>query len=162
MARNRCREAPNLENWALPSTACLFLRNRRLPKIRKKFNSIESPRGGDTAGHPLREHLAHRCQDTEAQEFEADVPWLGKISATFRLRLAQWCRTSWWQSACHPGKAFRIHLHEPETLENAPQTLQNRGSGPPKSSFEPSKTPSLKDLYLKRVKKLLFRKVWWL
>ena len=24
---------------------------------------IESPQGGDTAGHPLREHLAHRCQD---------------------------------------------------------------------------------------------------
>ena len=50
---------------------------------------IESPRGGDTAGHPLREHLAHRCQDTEAEAFEADVLWLGKISATFRLRMAQ-------------------------------------------------------------------------
>ena len=50
---------------------------------------IESPQGGDTAGHPLREHLAHRCQDTEAQAFEADVLWLGKISATFRPRMAQ-------------------------------------------------------------------------
>ena len=50
---------------------------------------IESPQGGDTAGHPLREHLAHRCQDTEAEAFEADVLWLGNISAIFRLRTAQ-------------------------------------------------------------------------
>ena len=34
---------------------------------------MKAPGGGDTAGHPLREHLAHRCQDTEAQAFEADV-----------------------------------------------------------------------------------------
>ena len=50
---------------------------------------LKAPRGGDTAGHPLREHLAHRCQDTEAQAFEADVLWLGKISTTFRTRMAQ-------------------------------------------------------------------------
>ena len=57
---------------------------RRRPK-----NSIESPLGGDTAGHPLREHLAHRCQDMEAQAFEADVLWLGNISTTFRPRTAE-------------------------------------------------------------------------
>ena len=50
---------------------------------------IESPQGGDTAGQPLREHLAHRCQDTEAQAFEADVLRLGKISVIFRPRTSQ-------------------------------------------------------------------------
>ena len=50
---------------------------------------IESPPGGDTAGHPLRGLLAHRCQDMEAQAFEADDLRLGKISTTFRLRTAQ-------------------------------------------------------------------------
>ena len=34
---------------------------------------IEGPRGGTPPATPLREHLAHRRQDTEAQAFEADV-----------------------------------------------------------------------------------------
>ena len=50
---------------------------------------LKAPRGGTPPATPLREHLAHRRQDTEAQAFEADVPWLGKISATFRPRTAQ-------------------------------------------------------------------------
>ena len=44
-----------------------------------------------------------------------------------------------------------------ESLKNHPQTLQNRAPEPPKSSLEPFKTPFLKDLQLKRVKKELFR-----
>ena len=50
---------------------------------------IEDPRGGTPPATPLREHLAHRCQDAEAQTFEADVPWLGKISSTFHPRMLQ-------------------------------------------------------------------------
>ena len=37
--------------------------------------------------------------------------------------------------------------------KNLPQTLQNRALGPPKSSLEPSKTPFLKDTYLKTLQK---------
>ena len=48
---------------------------------------MKAPRGGTPPATPLREHLAHRCQDTEAQAFETDVLWLGTISATFRLRM---------------------------------------------------------------------------
>ena len=34
---------------------------------------LKAPRGGTPPATPLREHLAHRRQDTEAQAFEADV-----------------------------------------------------------------------------------------
>ena len=73
------------EDWILEA----FGRVLVAQDVQLDSNSIESPQGGDTAGHPLREHLAHRCQDTEAQAFKSDVLWLGKISATFRLRMAQ-------------------------------------------------------------------------
>ncbi len=42
-----------------------------------------------------------------------------------------------------------------KSRKNRPKTLQNRGPGPPKSSLEPSKTPFLQDIYLKKVKKEL-------
>ena len=34
---------------------------------------LKAPRGGTPPATPLREHLAHHCQDMEAQAFEADV-----------------------------------------------------------------------------------------
>ena len=42
-----------------------------------------------------------------------------------------------------------------KSRKNRPKTLQNRGPWPPKSSLEPSKTPFLQDIYLKKVKKEL-------
>ena len=43
-----------------------------LAHLRWKF-LLKTPRGGTPPATPLREHLAHRRQDTEAQAFEADV-----------------------------------------------------------------------------------------
>ena len=96
---------------------------------------LKAPRGGTPPATPLREHFAHRRQDTEAQAFEADVLWLGKILAanapTLQDKLAAKCLP--------PKKAFRHRLRRPKPSKIKPEPfkiearrLQNRARNPPR------------------------------
>ena len=92
---------------------------------------IEDPRGGTPPATPLREHLAHRCQDAEAQTFEADVPWLGKISAIFVFE--------WPNDAGQVGGKVFATQEKPSGIVRDVQNLRKSTPDPPNSSPGASK-----------------------